>query len=83
MDAIGVCHFGLRNLGKSMAGQAHAIIRGSGDYPRGHSFLLLLAQAQRNLFGFGRGDKIRAFAGWKSILSESMAIPEVKWSGPA
>ena len=55
MDAIGVCHFGLRNLGKSMAGQAHAIIRGSGDYPRGHSFLLLLAQAREKLGPLARG----------------------------
>ena len=63
MDAIGVRPFGFRNLSKSVAGQARAIICGSGDYPHGHSLLLLLAQAQRNLFGFGRDDKIRAFAG--------------------
>jgi len=63
MDAIGVRYLGFRNLCKSMAGQARAIICRIDDYPRGHPVLLLLAGAQRNFLPPGRNHTIK-FVGW-------------------
>jgi hypothetical protein len=42
-----------------MAGQTRAILSRVDDHPARHPLLLLLAQAQRNLFALGRSHNIR------------------------
>src|SRR5664279_716792 len=68
MDAIGIWYFGIRNLCKSMAGQARAIFCRIDDHPRGHSLLLLLAQAQGTLLPLRRSHTIR-FGGQCAIVT--------------
>jgi hypothetical protein len=59
VDAADLRYCVIRHLYKFMAGQTRAVLCRIDDHPARHPLLLLLAQAQPNLFALGRSHNIR------------------------